>query len=262
MERGRTGSLRGTRMTSTENATFAGRFAMEASAVLERLQALGTPSYRRILANHGAREPLFGVKISELKKIQKEAKRDHELALALFDSGNYDAQYLAGLIADETKMTKRDLKRWLAKSNCMAISGTIVAALAAESSHGADLAREWIESKDEATAHAGWTTLAALVSIEEDAELDLKELKRLLKQVERTIHDQPNMVRYAMNGFVISLGSYVGALTDDAIAAAEKIGPVEVDMGPTACEVPAAADYIRKVQDRGTIGKKRKTARC
>lgn len=235
---------------------------MEASEIMTRLASLGSASYARILANHGANEPIFGVKISELKKIQKEVKRDYQLALDLFDTGNYDAQYLAGLIADDAKMTKRDLKRWLAKSNCMAISGTAVASVAAEGRYGAELAREWIESADEATAHAGWTTLAALISIEEDAKLDLPELKRLLKQVERTIHDQPNMVRYAMNGFVISLGSYVAALTDDAIKAGEKIGLVEVDMGETACVVPLAADYIRKVQDRGTIGKKRKSAKC
>lgn len=235
---------------------------MEASAVLDRLEALGSTSYRRILMNHGAREPLFGVKISDLKKIQKEIKRDYQLALDLFETGIYDAQYLAGLIADDAKMTKRDLKRWLANSNCMAISGTSVAWVAAESRYGAELAREWIESSDEATAHAGWTTLAALVSIEDDAELDLPELKRLLKRAERTILDQPNMVRYAMNGFVIALGSYVATLTDDAVAVGEKIGVVEVDMGPTACEVPIAADYIRKVQARGTIGKKRRTAKC
>lgn len=235
---------------------------MEASEAMSRLAWLGSASYARILANHGAKEPIFGVKVSELKKIQKEVKRDYQLALDLFETGNYDAQYLAGLIADDAKMTKRDLKRWLAKSNCLAISGTAVAWTAAESLVGAELAREWMESDDEATAHAGWTTLSALVSIKSDADLDLPELKRLLKQVERTVHGQPNMVRYAMNGFVISLGSYVAPLTDNAIAAGEKIGAVEVDMGPTACEVPSIADSIRKAQARGAIGKKRKTAKC
>jgi hypothetical protein len=80
--------------------------------------------------------------------------------------------------------------------------------------------------------------------------------------VERTIHQQPNLVRYTMNGFVISVGSYVAELTERAMQAAEKIGPVSVDMGNTACKVPSAAEYIRKVQDRGAIGKKRKTLRC
>ena len=51
-------------------------------------------------------------------------------------------------------------------------------------------------------------------------------------------------------------------LTDLAIETARKIGKVSVDMGGTACKVPLAADYIKKVQARGSIGKKRKTAKC
>jgi hypothetical protein len=65
-----------------------------------------------------------------------------------------------------------------------------------------------------------------------------------------------------MNSFVIAVGSYVKPLTDTAIATGEKIGPVAVDMGNTSCQVPFAPDYIRKAQKRGTIGKKRKSAKC
>jgi hypothetical protein len=42
----------------------------------------------------------------------------------------------------------------------------------------------------------------------------------------------------------------------------EKIDPVSVDMGNTSCQVPFAPDSIRKVQNRGAIGKKRKSAKC
>ena len=104
--------------------------------------------------------------------------------------------------------------------------------------------------------------LRCLVSIKEDAELDLPELKKLLQRVGKTIHEQPNRVRYAMNDFVISVGCYVQPLTDFAVETANKIGKVSVEMGETACKVPLATDYIKKVQDRGTIGKKRKTAKC
>jgi hypothetical protein len=65
-----------------------------------------------------------------------------------------------------------------------------------------------------------------------------------------------------MNGFVIAVGSYVPGLTKFAMQVGEKIGPVTVDMGNTACHVPFAPDYIRKVEKRGAIGKKRKTAKC
>lgn len=82
-----------------------------------------------------------------------------------------------------------------------------------------------------------------------------------MQRVQKTIHQQPNRVRYVMNSFVIAVGSYVKALTDAAIRAAQ-IGPISVDMGGAVCEVPSATEYIQKVQKRGAIGKKRKTTKC
>lgn len=235
---------------------------MTAEEIVREIEPLGTEGYRKILRNHGVPEPLFGVKIEELKKIQKRVKRDYRLALDLYDTGIYDAMYLAGLVADDAAMTRKDLRRWAQKSRCPAISAYTVAWVAAESPHGRELALEWIESKEELVAAAGWSTLGSLVSIEDDAELDLPELERLLRRVEKTIHAAPNHVRHAMNGFVIAVGSYVRGLTEAALEVAARVGPVTVDMGRTECKVPAAADSIRKVQDRGTIGRKRKTAKC
>ena len=235
---------------------------MTAADILKQLKPLGSESYARVLKNHGVKEPVFGVKIEELKKFQKRIKTDYQLALDLYDTGVYDAMYLAGLVADDAKMTKRDLRGWLDKATCDALCGFTVAWVAAGSKHGRELALEWIDSDEERVATTGWATLTSLVSITDDADLDLPELKRLLRRVGDTIHEQPNRVRYAMNGFVIAAGSFVPALTDLAIETGEKIGTVTVDMGDTACKVPSAPQYIRKVQQRGSIGKKRKTAKC
>lgn len=205
---------------------------------------------------------MFGVKIEELKKIQKLVKQDYQLALDLYDTGIYDARYLAGLIADDLKMTKKDLRHWLEMANCAALCDYTVAWVAAGSKHGRELALEWIDSKAENVATCGWQTLCGLVAIKDDAELDLAELKKLLQRVQKTIHKAPNNVRYVMNSFVISVGSYVKSLTELALQVATKIGPVSVDMGNTACKVPLATEYIQKVQKRGSIGKKRKSAKC
>jgi len=159
-------------------------------------------------------------------------------------------------------MTRTDLQRWLARATSATLCDYTVPWVAAESAHGRELALEWIDSKDAGAASAGWMTLSGLVALRPDEELDVKELKRLLARVAKTIHASPNRVRYAMNGFVIAVGSYVAALSDDATAAAKRIGQVDVDMGETACQVPDAAAYIEKVRKRGTVGKKRKTVRC
>lgn len=237
---------------------------MTAKEILAELKPLGSDSYKKVMLRHGVKEPFFGVKISDLQIIRKRIKKDYQLALDLYDTGNYDAMYLAGLIADDAQMTKKDLQRWIALANTThsPLAGCTVPWVAAGSPHGWELALEWIDSKKALTAAAGWATLGSLVSIKDDSELDLAKLKRLLERVRKSIHQAPDEVRYQMNFFVIALGSYMKSLTDTAIEAAEKIGPVKVDMGDTSCEVPFAPDYIRKVQKRGTIGKKRKSAKC
>jgi 3-methyladenine DNA glycosylase AlkD len=236
--------------------------AMTAADIVNELEPLAADSYRKTLRNHGVPEPVLGVKIEYLKKFQKRIKKDYRLALDLYDTGIYDARYLAGLVADESKMTKKDFRRWIDTANCSALCEFTVAWVAAESPHGRDLALEWIDAPREGVAVCGWSTLSGLVALKEDDELDRTELERLVRRVEREIHAERNMVRYSMNSFVISVGSYVKSLTEAAVEAAKKIGTVEVDMGNTACKVPFAPDYIRKARDRGRIGKKRKTVRC
>ena len=76
------------------------------------------------------------------------------------------------------------------------------------------------------------------------------------------MHTAPNRVRYQMNSFIISVGSYVKPLLAKAKAAAKKVGPVEVDMGDTACKTPLATDYIAKIEKMGRVGNKRKTLKC
>jgi len=235
---------------------------MTAAEIVQELKPLGSDSIKKVLLKHGIEEPLLGIKVEELKKFQKRIKKDYQLALDLYDTGIYDAMYLAGLIADDLKMTRNDLQHWVDKATCNALCGSTVSWVAAESLHGWELAREWIESGKETVAVTGWATLSSLVGIKDDAELDLAELKRLLLRVQKTIHKEQNRVRYAMNGFVIAVGAYVQPLSDFALQTAQKIGEVSVDVRDTSCKVPYAPDYIEKVKKRGAIGKKRETAKC
>jgi 3-methyladenine DNA glycosylase AlkD len=228
---------------------------MTAKEIVEEIKPLGSDSYKRVIFNHGVKEPCFGVKVGDLQKIVKRNRGDYQLALDLYDTGIYDAMYLGGLIADDARMTKKDLQHWVAKAYCRPLCGSTVAWVAAGSAHGWELGLEWIDSKTPLVAVAGWATLGSLVSIKDDTQLDLAALKRLLQQVQETIHQAQDVVRYQMNSFVIAVGSYVQPLTDTAMQTAEKIGPVMADLGNNSCQVPFAPDHIRKVQKRGTIGR-------
>ncbi|MGZ5190332.1 MAG: DNA alkylation repair protein [Flavisolibacter sp.] len=233
---------------------------MTAKEILAELKSMGKESIQHVYANHGAPSNHWGVKIGDMKKIQKKVKKDYQLSLELYDSGISDAQYFAGLIADETKMTKKDLQHWADTASWSMVSEYTVAWIAAESAHGWDLAFKWIDSKNESIQTSGWNTLASWVMLKPDDQLDIKELKLLLKRVEKELHNSTDRVKYAMNSFLIAAGAYVKELTPEAQRIAKAIGKFTIDMGDTACKVPYALEYIQKVIDRGA--KKKKMARC
>jgi len=235
---------------------------MNVETVMTELKAKGNEGIKKILIKHGVKEPFFGVKVEDLKVIQKKVKKDYQLAKDLFATGNSDAMYLAGLIADENKMTKEDLFLWVSQAQSNNINSYTVPWIAAESKFGYELALEWIESKEEFIAVAGWATLSNLVAIKQDKELDISVLKKLLLRVHKEIHQVDNRVRQQMNIFIIAVGSYIVSLTDFSVDIAKKIGEVKVDMNGTACKVPDAAAYIMKVKEKGKLGKKKKMARC
>ena len=233
-----------------------------AAQVMTELRKKGNAQTRKIYGKHGAPEDMFGVKVADLKVIAKKIKGDQELAMDLFATGNSDAMYLAGIVADGSQMTKKQLDDWAKAASWYMISEYSVPGVANEHPKAQDLANKWIKSKKPHIAAAGWTTYAGVVTTRDDADLDLNEIKSYLTMIAKDIHDAPNRVRYTMNGFVIAVGGYVKPLAKQAKATAKKIGKVEVNMGDTSCKVPLATDYIAKMESAGKAGKKRKTIKC
>lgn len=231
--------------------------------VMKALEAKGSEQTRKTFMRHGAAgDNLYGVKVGDMKVIAKTIKKEQDLALLLYGTGNYDAMYLAGMVADGAQMTKKQLESWARDADWQMISEYTVPWVAAESPHGRELALKWIGAKKEHVAAAGWNTYSGLVTTVPDDELDQEEIISLLKRVEREIGAAPNRVKYCMNGFVIAVAAYVTPLAAKAKATAKKLGKVDVDVGDTACKVPVAVEYIEKIEKAGRAGKKRKTIRC
>ena len=235
--------------------------------VMAALEQAGNPSHLKTFGRHGAPlDRMFGVSVADMKVLARqiplkgEDRRD--LALQLYETGNGDAQYFAGLLADGALMTKRQLDGWARGAVWQMVSEYTVPWVATESPFARDRALKWIQAKSESVAASGWNTYSGHVTVTPDDQLDLAEIEGLLERIEGDIDTAPNRVRYTMNGFVISVGSYVRPLAKRAKSAARQIGKVEIDMGGTACKVPLATEYIAKVEKAGRAGKKRKTIKC
>jgi 3-methyladenine DNA glycosylase AlkD len=235
---------------------------MTASEVLKELESYSDENTKNTLLKHRAKEPFFGVKVQDLKKILKKTKKNHELSLELFNTGNSDAMYFAGLIADETKITESQLDEWVDQAYWYYLFEYAVPWVASETTFGFELGLKWIESKEERIAAAGWSTLNRYALVNEDEKLDIEKYSALLDRAGKEVHQAQNRVRYSMNGFIIGIGISIASLTEKAKTIGAEVGKVEVEMGGTSCKVPLAADYIQKNIDMGRIGKKRKGARC
>jgi 3-methyladenine DNA glycosylase AlkD len=235
---------------------------MELHEVMQFLAEKGSDQTKKVWMKHGAREPFFGTKVADLKVLLKKIKKDHQLALQLYDTGNSDAMYLAGLLCDAKQFTPEVLNAWVEKAYWYMISDFTVAGAAAESNYAVMMAKQWINSGREFVASAGWSAYSGYISITPNEKLDIPEIEHLLEQVASTIHQEQNRVRQSMNNFVIAVGSYIPELTEKCKLLGKSIGKVTVDMGGTSCKVPDSKVYIEKVEKMGNLGKKRKRAFC
>lgn len=235
---------------------------MKLKDVMAELKAKGSASVKTLLLKHGAKEPFFGVKVGDMKPIAKKLKGAQTLALELYATGNGDAQYLAGMVADGRLMTAKELQAWADTAAWDMISGNTVAWVASEHPEGFALAKKWSASKDEQIARAGWSTLGALAATIPDTDLPVAEYGKLLDRVAKEMPKASDGARYSMNNFIIMVGTYVAPLGAKAITTARAVGKVEVDMGDTACKVPDAESYIIKARRGAPVAPKRKTVRC
>lgn len=230
--------------------------------VMERLERLATPQTKKIYRSHGVHDPHWGVPTMAMRPLAKEIQRNQPLAEQLYASGNYDAMYFAGMIADPLVMSEADFERWIDAAYFFMLADYVVAVSLAETAFAQEVADRWIASGDELRMSAGWACYQWLLGNRADSEFDAAKIGEMLERVAATIHDNPNRTRYSMNGFVIAVGVSFVPLHDKALSVADAIGKVAVTTEKGKCAVPLAKEAILKAKASNRIGFKRKSVRC
>lgn len=216
---------------------------MTLAETMTALEKAGSAQARKTYTRHGAQEPMFGVSFATLKTLLKRIGVDHELALALWDTGNFDARNLAVKIADPARMSRADLDRW-AKEETARMCLSYVAHLAAEGPHSHKKADAWLAARDEPRRCCGWQLVRAMAMVNED--LPDAWFTQRLAEIEKSIQAAPNARRDAMLGALIAIGLRSAALRKSVTAASKRIGKVEIDQGDTACKTPEVIPTLEK----------------
>jgi 3-methyladenine DNA glycosylase AlkD len=87
---------------------------MTVEEVLAELANLGSERNRQGMSRFGINvESAYGLSAGEIRKLGKRARRNHKLALALWDTGKHEARILASIVADPLKVTVRLMNSWI-----------------------------------------------------------------------------------------------------------------------------------------------------
>jgi 3-methyladenine DNA glycosylase AlkD len=235
---------------------------MDFETVIQELEALSNERLKKLYIGNGAQEPLFGAATGKMKPIAKKIKINQPLAEQLYATGNYDAMYFAGIIADPMAMTESDFDRWIDGAYFYMLSDYVVAVTLAEADIAQVVADKWIASGEELRMSAGWSCYCWLLGNRPDSEFSISKLASMLDQVEKTIHDSPDRTKSAMNNFIYTVAISYLPLHEKAIETAKAVGPVEMNRGKKKPSILLASENIQKELDRGKLGFKRKYVRC
>jgi 3-methyladenine DNA glycosylase AlkD len=228
-------------------APKAAKERMSLAEVMRELEKAGSEATRRTYARHGAKEPMFGVAFGTLGRLQKRIRVDHELAMALWGTGNFDARNLAFKIADPALMEPGDLDRWAHDTRVSMVS-LYMSSLTVEGPHASAMAARWLAEKDESGRRAGWGVVGLMAM--RDETLPDSWFAGHLSAIENGLASAPDLERGAMNAALIHIGCRSPGLRRAAVAAAGRIGRVEIDHGDTSCRTPDAAGAIEKAWTR------------
>lgn len=230
---------------------------MDPAQVLGELEELGTAQNRKVYARHGVHEPLFGVGYADLDELRKRIGVDQGLAEELWRSGNHDARVLATMVADPDHVAEETLEAWREGLDDYVLTDAF-SKLVARTPFAREKTEEWTTSKHEWTGQAGWNLLAQLAmrgSLPDDY------FAPYLERIERDVHRSANRIRHSMVMALCSIGMRSGTLEKEAVAAARRIGEVEVDHGETGCRTPSPEAYIRRARERRAAMARKRSAK-
>lgn len=183
---------------------------------------MGSERARAGMARYGINvENAFGVSVSELRNIAKRLGTNHDLALALWATGNHEARLLACFVDDPAMVTAEQAKAWVRDFDSWDLCDQATTSLFDRTAHAWPKAVEWAARDESWIRRAGFSLMAGL-AVHDKAARDDAFLK-LLPLIEQGVTDSRNYVKKAVNWALRNIGKRNRALNRAALACARRI---------------------------------------
>jgi 3-methyladenine DNA glycosylase AlkD len=192
------------------------------TAILADLAARGSEANRAGMARYGIKvDDAYGVSVTELRRFAKQIGRDHDLALALWRTGNHEARLLAAFVDEPARVDAGQMERWAADFDSWDVCDEVTTDLFDQTPLGWTKAAEWATRPEEFVKRAGFALMAGLAVHDKSA--GDEAFLGLLAAIESGAFDERNFVRKAVNWALRNIGKRNRALHEACLACALRI---------------------------------------
>lgn len=219
---------------------------MKTKEALARLEALGDEKVRAQNARNGAGDDQYGVRLGDIRKLAKEIKRNHELGLELWETGNVDARLLAILLVEPKELSASRLDRMVRSATFPQVADWLNAYVVRKHPEREALRVKWMAAKDPMAARAGWSLTAERVVKSPDG----LDLPALLDRIESELGKAPPTTQWTMNTCLVEIGIHCPEHRERALAIGEELGVYRDYPTSKGCTSPFAPIWINEMVSR------------
>jgi len=219
---------------------------MTPKETLKQLKALGNEATRKHNARWGAGDNQFGVKHGDLRALAKKIQPNQELAMALWKTGNVDAQLLAVLLLKPKDLSAEEVDRLVRAVSFSHVADWLNSYVVKQRADKETLRQKWMADDDRWAARAGWGLTAERV-VKSPEGLDLKAM---LDRIESEMGNADPAVQWTMNSALAEVGIHFPKLRKRAIAIGEALGIYRDYPVSKGCTSPFAPIWINAMVSR------------
>ena len=219
---------------------------MTLKQTLKQLEALGDEKMRAQNARNGAGDNQFGVRRGEVRKLAKKIKVNHELAIALWETGNIDARFLAILLIKPKTLSASELDRMVRSVAFVEVADWLSAYVVKRHPEKEALRQEWMATDDPMAARAGWSLTTERVVKSPDG----LDLSALLDRIESEMGNAAPEAQWTMNFSLGEIGIHHPDHRNRALAIGETLGVYRDYPTSKGCTSPFAPIWINEMVSR------------
>ncbi len=219
---------------------------MTLKEALKQLEALGTDKMRAQNTKNGADDNQFGVPLGEIRKVAKGVKSNHELALALWETGNIDARLLSTLVIKPKTLSTAQMDQMVRSATFVQVADWLNAYVVKKHPDKEVLRQGWMTAKDPMAARAGWNLTTERVVKSPDG----LDLPALLDRIGSELGTAPLQVQWTMNCCLAEIGIHFPKHRKQAVATGEKLGVYRDYPVSKGCTSPFAPIWIAEMVSR------------